>query len=305
MPVTNRRRSRVCASVALLVLAAPLAAQSPTPQRGALVIVGGGPIGDSINARFVRLAGGAGRGRVVILPMASAAADEAGDARVEIFRRLGVDAVSLNLTRESAGSDSVARLLAAATGIWFPGGDQSRLAAALLGTPALDSVRARHRAGAVVGGTSAGAAVMSDPMITGDEKRPGGRRPLRDSLGAVEGSVFMTVDRDNIVVTPGFGFLEGAIVDQHFLRRRRHNRLLSRVVERPDVIGVGIDESTALVVAPDGSWEVVGESQVVVYDARKARVTQGAAVPGAAGIEVHVLPPGGRWDPRNGEPRLP
>jgi len=302
MTVTNRRRFVLVSSLGLLSFAPSVEAQHP---RGALVIVGGGPVGDSISARFVRLAGGAGKARIVILPMASADGDEAGAARVEIFRQLGAAAVSLNLTRESAASDSVARLLATATGIWFPGGDQSRLAAALLGTPALDSVRARHRAGAVVGGTSAGAAVMSDPMITGDEKRPGGSRPLRDSLGAVEGSVFMTVDRDNIVVTPGFGFLEGAIVDQHFLRRRRHNRLLSRVVERPEIVGVGVDESTALVVASDGTWEVIGESQVVVYDARKARLTRSGGVPGATGIAVHILPPGARWNPRSGDAHLP
>ncbi|MEO7966633.1 MAG: cyanophycinase, partial [Gemmatimonadaceae bacterium] len=228
--------------------------------------------------------------------------DEAGAERIKIFRELGASAVSLNLTHESAGSDSVARILGSATGIWFSGGDQSRLTGVLLGTAALDSVRARRRVGAAVGGTSAGAAVMSNPMITGDEKRPGGARPVTDSSSA---SAFMTIDRDNIVVAPGFGFLAGAIVDQHFLRRRRHNRLLSRVLEEPATIGVGIDESTALVVSGDGSWEVIGASQVVVYDARAAHLAKSKGPPGATSIRVHVLPAGSRWNPARGEPTLP
>lgn len=287
------------AAACLSVVVAPASAQRPA---GALVIVGGGPSNDSVVARFVRLAGGKERARIVVLPMASADGEQSGAESAGNFRQLGFSAVSLNLTRESAASDSVARVLGQATGIWFGGGDQSRLTRVLLGTPALDSIRSRYRSGAVVGGTSAGAAVMSNPMITGDEKHPGGARPVRDTTGA---NAFMTIDRDNIVVAAGFGLLPDAIVDQHFLRRRRHNRLLSRVVEAPATIGVGIDESTALVVAPDGTWEVVGASQVVVYDARAAHIAGGAGVPGATGIRVHVLPAGSRWNPRAGDPVLP
>ncbi len=138
-------------------------------------------------------------------------------------------AVSLNLARKDTGADSVARLLGQATGIWFPGGDQNRLTAAILGTAVLDSIRSRYRHGAVVGGTSAGAAVMSDPMISGDERRPGGSRPPSDSSDG-----WMTIDRDDVVLVPGFGLLPNVTVDQHFLRRRRHNRLISVVLEHPD-----------------------------------------------------------------------
>lgn len=121
----------------------PARARGQAP-RGALVILGGEPGGDSINTRFVRLARAAGPGPVVILPMANA--DPAKDvlARTRIFQSLGVATIALDLTRESAGSDSVARILGQASGIWFTGGSQNRLAAALLGTAALDSVRARY-----------------------------------------------------------------------------------------------------------------------------------------------------------------
>lgn len=269
--------------------------------RGSLVIVGGGPMPESINRRFVELAGGAGRARIVIIPNASADAADAGSARVEIFGRLGARAVALDLTKVPATSDSAARLLAGATGIWFPGGLQSRLARLVLGTPVLDSIRARYAAGAVVGGTSAGAAVMSDPMIVGDERRPGGRRPVSDSSG----DGWMTIDRDNVVLVPGFGLLPGVTVDQHFLRRRRHNRLISVALERAPHLAVGIDESTALVVLPGGEWEVLGESQVVVYDARRATVTGAGNAVGATGVQLHVLPSGSRWRPNDGVPSLP
>lgn len=292
-------RGFVVGAVSLVVglaVAPPIAAQAPSG--GALVIVGGGPIPEAVNRRFVQLAG---RQReaplIVIIPNASANAGDAGEARVRIFSALGIPAVSLDLATLDPKGDSVARVLGRATGIWFPGGLQSRLASHLLGTPALDSIRARLRAGAVVGGTSAGAAVMSDPMIVGDERRPGGARPVRQG-----GDGWMTIDRDNVVLVPGFGLLPEVTVDQHFLRRRRHNRLMSVALERAPHLAVGIDESTALVVTADGVWEVVGESQVVVYDSRQARVTPTGASLGATGVQVHVLPSGATWRPAGAAP---
>jgi cyanophycinase len=143
---------------------------------------------------------------------------------------------------------------------------------------------------------------MSTPMITGDEKKPGGDRPLaKDSPDA-----WITIARDDVVTAGGFDLLPGAIVDQHFVRRRRNNRLLSTVLEHPDRIGVGIDESTALEVGPDGSWRVLGASVAVVFDARNARITPAdAKVLGTEGVRLHVLPAGSRFDPRSGEAKLP
>jgi cyanophycinase len=161
------------------------------------------------------------------------------------------------------------------------------------------AIHARYRAGAVVGGTSAGAAVMSGQMITGDERRPGGSRPASGGDAA-----WMTIDRENVVVAPGLGLLPTAIVDQHFLRRRRHNRLVSLVLERPERLGVGIDESTAIEVGPDGRWTVRGASTAVVYDARGAQVT-GSGPLGAAGVRMHLLPAGAVFDPATGRATLP
>jgi cyanophycinase len=141
---------------------------------------------------------------------------------------------------------------------------------------------------------------MSDPMITGDERRPGGARPVREG-----GDGFITIDRENIVTTPGLGLIDGAIVDQHFVRRRRHNRLVSLVLEQPARIGVGIDESTAIEVSPDGRWRVLGASVAVVYDARRATLGPATRPLGAAEIRMHVLPSGSIFDPATGRATLP
>src|SRR5262245_17353671 len=116
----------------------------------------------------------------------------------------------------------------------------------------------------------------------------------------------MTLARENVVTARGFALLPGAIVDQHFVRRRRNNRLLSLILENPSLVGVGIDESTALEVGPDGTWKVLGESVAVVYDARKATITKpGASTLGAADVRLSVLPAGSTYDPRQGVARLP
>ena len=109
-------------------------AATPNADAGHLVIVGGGPIPEVIDRRFLELAGGSSA-RIVVLPMASESGVESGMARAAAFKKLGAaSAVSMQLERKDAGADSVARILGQATGIWFPGGDQNRLTAAIIGT---------------------------------------------------------------------------------------------------------------------------------------------------------------------------
>jgi len=240
--------------------------------------------------RFVDLAGGPGRARIIVLPMASSEARETGDEQAAEFVALGVAAHSLNLTRAEAETEAASRSFEDVTGIWLSGGDQSRITAVLAGTRAAAAIRARYHAGAVVGGTSAGATVLSTPMITGKERN---------------GDGFLTIARDTVVAGQGLGLLPGAIVDQHFVRRKRHNRLLSLVLEQPHLLGVGVDESTALLVKPDGRWEVLGASVAVVFDARQSDVTSPVArVLGASDVRLHVLSPGSVYDPRSGRTTL-
>jgi cyanophycinase len=272
------------AAVGLVSSAFPFP-RTPDAPRGSLVIVGGGDRSETMMRRFVELA---------VVPNASSEPEETGRALVAELDSLGARAFVYQVDRAAAAVEASARRLDSATGIWFSGGDQALVTAALGGTPVQRAMLRRYRNGAVVGGTSAGAAIMSDSMITGNQTPPG------DTTGYY-GDEYPAIARHRVEIKPGLGFLPEAIVDQHFIRRERHNRLLSAVLERPSLLGVGIDESTALEVGPDGHWRVLGESAVVVYDARRAHVTEGRKPRlGATGLRVHVLPAGAVFDPRTG-----
>lgn len=293
----------LCASALAALVAC--ASTPPTQARtigGHLLIVGGGPIPPEISRRFVELAGGPGKARVVVFPMASGDAD-AGLEMTGDLEKLGARAERIVFDRVQADTDDAVKRLDGVTGIWFGGGDQVKLTAALAGTRVEAAMHRLLAAGAVLGGTSAGAAVMTTPMLTGEEKHVGGLRPPRDPKDSL--TAYMTVAREDVETVPGFGFLPGAIVDQHFIRRRRSNRLLSVVLEHPQLVCVGIDESTALEVSPDGRWRVLGESAVMIFDARRARITPvGAPALGAAGVSLLVLPAGSTYDPASGEATL-
>lgn len=226
--------------VALLLASLPLAAAEPP--KGALVIVGGGKLPAAVRDEFVARAGGPGKAKIVVIPTASAAADDAKehDGFLKQWKEAKADATLLLHTRDTKTADAVefVKPLAAATGIWFSGGDQSKLTKAYAGTKVLDAIRKRYADGAVVGGTSAGAAVMSDVMITGGT--------------------------DEATTADGFGLLPGTVVDQHFTQRKREKRLAGVLVKHPKAVGVGIDESTAVVVS-GGTATVFGDGKVFVF----------------------------------------
>jgi cyanophycinase len=256
--------------------------------------VGGGSRPAAVTQRFIQLAGGPTQARIVVIPLAGADAVETGRSSIEAFRRSGVDAKNLMVTREQADSDTIDRALTGVTGVWFPGGVQSRITAVLRGTRLHRALLDLYRNGAVIGGTSAGAAIMSDSMLTGSQYQPG-----VDTAVYLE-DTYTRIARRSIELVDGFGFLHNAIVDQHFVRRERHNRLLSVVLDRLHWIGAGIDEQTAIEVRPDGTWHVLGNSVVVIYDARQARVSErGTAVLSAQNVRMHILASGQSFDPRS------
>lgn len=268
----------------------------PAGPKGQLFIVGGGERDEPLMKRFIELAKGFGTGRIVIFTMASSVPLEVGPELVAEFQKLGVkDVVYCQLTRDEAMKADSAKILDGVSAIWFAGGDQARLTAALLDTPIHARMLELYAEGCLLGGTSAGAAVMSEVMITGDEKRT-----------TDENLNWQTVEADNVVRVRGFGFVKNAIIDQHFLIRRRQNRLISLVLENPALLGAGIDEATAILVRPDGKWEVLGESQVYVVDSRKAAVAKGSSNKlGGHGLRLHLLLPGDVFDPVAGRAEGP
>jgi cyanophycinase len=251
---------------ALCVLLASLLFPSiGAAQSGALVVVGGGSTGPEIVAKTLALAGGK-RAIVVVLPQSSALAD-AGDESVKMW----LDAGAREATKVGFADKDAAAALRRATLIWMPGGDQNRFMKAIEGTGLPEIIRERHRAGVTVGGTSAGAAVIADAMFTGEA-----------DLKALKAGA--------TVIGKGLGLWPDALIDQHFLTRQRDNRLISAVLDRPTLVGVGIDEGTAVVVQGT-SFEVIGKSSVVVIDARGAQVdkTPTGGLASGRGLKLSVL----------------
>ncbi len=206
---------------------------------GALVIVGGGGFPDDIRDRFLQLAGGK-KGQLVVIPTASERAD-----RLHIFpsfdywKAQGLASVSLlhTLDPKQANDPSFVKPLTEATAAWLDGGDQTRLAKAYHGTAVERELRRLLARGGVIGGTSAGASIMSEVMIAGGERQ--------------------------VRVSEGFGLLPNVVIDQHFRNRNRQKRLLSVLAKHPSCLGLGIDEGTAVVVKGH-TFKVLGKANVSV-----------------------------------------
>jgi cyanophycinase len=259
--VSRRSWLSVLFVMSCAVLWSPRGLAQPAP--GPLVVVGGGPTIPAITARTLELAGGTAA-RVVVLPQSSALPD-AGDASVKMWLDAGAREARKVLFSDVAAARAA---IEQATLIWMPGGDQNRFMEAIGPTGLTDVIRTRHRAGVVVGGTSAGAAILSASMMTGEA----------DLKSLASGSTELK---------PGLGLWPEVIVDQHFLKRQRHNRLLSAVLDHPSLMGVGVDESTAVIVR-GRELEVVGVSAVVVLDARSGRVTPASAGQPVAATDARV-----------------
>lgn len=228
--------------------------------KGHLVIIGGGNRDEAMMQKIVELAGGE-NSKIVVIPNASSEPIESGESGVQEFKQLGCKDVNyLYCTRENSDADSNLNKLDEVTGVYFSGGDQSRLTRDLLNTKFLARIKEIYHNGGVISGTSAGAAIMSEVMITGNELIN------KDSTYS-----FITIQKGNVETIEGFGFIKTGIIDQHFIKRKRHNRLISVILEHPDLIGIAIDESTAIVVSPDYTFEVMGENQVIIYDATEAK----------------------------------
>lgn len=230
-------------------------AESNSDALGYLFVVGGGARPDYLMQRLMSLAG-EGEKNVLIIPFASGEQEMTGAFQKEQFIKLGAASCEVLLCdKEDVDKQESLEKLSGVNIIFFSGGDQNILTEYLNGTELLAKIKTIYKEGGVIGGTSAGAAVMSRVMITGEERSstPGNQD-------------FVEIERENIITSAGFGFLDNVIVDQHFLYRKRHNRLFSVLLDNPGLRGVGIDESTAIIVKPNSTFEVVGESNVLVFE---------------------------------------
>jgi cyanophycinase len=252
---------------------------------GTVIVIGGAEdkVRDRvILERFVGLAGGS-RAVIAVISTASSFGPLAAERYRELFLDLGAHDVHPigAQTRAEANDPAVAAVLDDATGIFMTGGNQLRLSSTIGGTVLARAILDRHRAGAVVAGTSAGASAMSTHMIA-------------------FGSSGSTPKQRMATVAAGIGVLPNVIVDQHFQQRNRIGRLLALVAQNPALLGLGIDEDTAGIVGPDGILEVIGRGSVTIVDGSESE-TDAWEVRGhrplmISNVVLHSLPAGHRFD---------
>jgi cyanophycinase len=272
------------ALISILALSAcsapPDVSNNDTP-KGSLFIIGGGSRPPAMVARMVDEAGLRQGGYAVILPMSSSLPDSAIIWSGEQFFAQGIANVTgFNfLPGESPRQEWVDSLKHASL-IYISGGDQSRFMDIVHNTPIMDAIFEAYHNGAMIAGTSAGAAVMSEKMITGNEFRHPEYR-----------ATFPIIESENLELATGLGLLTTAIIDQHFVWRSRHNRLITAVLEHPHLPGIGIDESTAILVRGNEA-EVVGDSQVLVFRNPQQSVIQYNNKMGGKNLQLDVFLPG-------------
>jgi cyanophycinase len=264
-------------------------------QRGYIVPVGGNEekTGDAgILRRFVEVAGGAEDARIAVIPTASSLADT-GSRYEKLFLRLGarkVDVLPFS-ERGDAGREDWLRVLGLATGIFLTGGNQLRISTILGGTPVAKAIRRRNARGVAVGGTSAGAAILSEHMIAFGE----------------EGS---TPRAGAATLAPGFGLTNRVIIDQHFRQRDRLGRLLAALAYNPFAVGVGLDEDTAAFIDPGDTLHVVGAGAITIADAGSLGYSSMASAKAGApvcmtDVKLHILTAGATFNLHTRRPTPP
>jgi len=266
-----RVRNLALALAVLTTLSAPAPATAQAgPENGSLVIVGGALNDPEIVGTFIEMAGGPDA-KIVVVPTAGGGDDDAYGDDCRCTRQLaGAGATNLHVLHtydpEVADTDAFVEPLLDADAVWFPGGRQWRLADAYLGTRTLDAFHAVLERGGVIGGSSAGASIQSDFMVRGDTN--GNRAVIGDH-------------------TVGFGFITGVGIDQHLLPRNRHFDRLEVIREYPELLGIGLDEDTAIIVEGN-EFRVMGSGYVAIYDAEADLDLDGGS--------FYFLEPGDRFD---------
>ena len=259
---------------------------------GNLLIIGGAEDkkGDCLILKeFVELANGRDA-RIVIMPTATEEPEKVGERYSEIFKGIGVSEVEVLKIdcRKDAMSEKAQRSIEESTGIFFTGGDQLRITSLLGGTPVDHSLQRVYKDGVVIAGTSAGAAAMSSTMIIG------GNGESTPQMGILN-------------MAPGMGLLNEAVVDQHFAQRGRLGRLLAAVAQNPYILGIGIDEDTAVLINSAAKLKVIGSQTVTIVDGRDSGFTNVSELKphqplAITDVLVHILPHGYFYDLKERKP---
>jgi cyanophycinase len=231
------------------------------------------------------------RGKLVVCTVASEEPHALWEEYEAAFRALDIPHVHrLDIeSREDASSARAMRTLEDATGVFFTGGDQLKITSQIGDTPTFSRIQEIFEQGGVIAGTSAGASVMSETMLV------------------TNGSDTSAPIRSALLMAPGLGFASDMLIDQHFSERGRMARLISAISRHPRVLGVGIDEDTALILERERSFRVLGAGGVYVVDASKTtRSNVGDAreerTVSTFGIAVHMLSQGDEFDLRTRTP---
>jgi len=253
---------------------------------GNLLIIGGAEDKwgqSSVLKNAIEMCGGA-ESKIIVITTATQKPEEVGKEYRAVFTRLGVKDIDvLNIdSRDDANNDSVALRISGASGIFFTGGDQLRITSILGGTKTFRVLRDMYKKEIPIIGTSAGASAMSSTMI-------------------VDGNSNSAARKCTLGMSPGLGFLEHVIIDQHFEQRGRLGRLLVGVAQNPSILGIGIDEDTAIKVHSNVSFEVVGTNCVTVIDGttiQESNVSElnPEEIIALSNVTIHVLPSGYRFD---------
>jgi cyanophycinase len=275
---------KIAIAVALMICIVQCTVVDQSMPKGKLIIIGGGSRPDSLVERIIQESGLRTGGYCVILPMSSEDPDSSVYYASQQFLEKGITKLyGFNFKKDQPIKASWIDSIRTANLIYITGGDQARFMNIAAGTEIETAIHDAYQKGCVISGTSAGAAVMSKLMITGNELKH-----------KEYSATFQTIEPDNIEIKPGLGLLTDVMIDQHFLIRSRHNRLLTAVIEHPDMTCIGIDESTAILVNGK-DVEVLGDSQVLVYrNAAKSKTVKNQKL-GTRNLSVDVYLPGEKF----------
>jgi len=259
---------------------------------GSLLIIGGNEDKENdclILRKFIAIAGGRDA-KIALITTATELPREVGDEYRTLFLGLGAESVAvININhREAANDKSNIVQVEKASGIFFTGGDQLRLTSILGGSGVDAAIRHAHERGTIIAGTSAGASMMSDTMIVGGDSSD---TPTKSSLSMAH----------------GMGLLQEVVIDQHFAQRGRINRLLAAVAQNPHILGIGIDEDTALLVNADRKCEIIGSQTITILDGKSiihSNISESKQSDPLAltNVILHILPFGFGFDIKRRNP---